>query len=119
MRTNPTLNIVSDPVLGGSSVALTGPATVKGKGTVTLNGTFYASGPYAGGQALQVTRTDPADPGGVALPDVTTAADGTFSVTDTLPKTDHNKAIVTYQVSWAGDGHLTASSATYSVTVKG
>ncbi len=65
-----------------------------------------------------MTRTDPAEPDGVALPDVTTAADGSFSITDTPPKLHANRGTVTYQVSYAGDARLTASTATVSVTVQ-
>jgi hypothetical protein len=42
-----------------------------------------------------VTRTDPSDPGGLALPDVTTAADGTFTFTDTPPKSNGDSSTVT------------------------
>jgi hypothetical protein len=65
-----------------------------------------------------VTRIDPSHPNGVTLPSVTTAADGSFSFTDTAPKTTgQDSSTVTYQVSYAGDAHLAASSASASVTV--
>ena len=65
-----------------------------------------------------MTRTDSAEPDGVALPDVITAADGSFTITDTPPKMHANQGIVTYQFSYAGDPHLAASTATFSVTVQ-
>jgi len=113
------LNIVNDPgpVQGPSTVSLAGPATVKHGQPLTLTGSLGGATPYTGGQVLQVTRTDSAEPDGVALPDVTTAADGSFTITDTPPKLHANKGTVTYQVSYAGDAYLTASSATVSVAV--
>jgi hypothetical protein len=60
-----------------------------------------------------VTRVDSAHPSGVALPDVTTAADGSFSISDTPSVT----GTVTYQVSYAGDVHLTASNASQTVQI--
>lgn len=115
------LTIITDPVQNPSTITLTGPGTVKHKTPVTLTGTLGALvGPasFTGGQTLTVTRTDPAEPDGAALPDVTTAADGSFSITDTPPKLHANQGTVTYQVSYAGDAHLTASAAAVSVTVQ-
>jgi hypothetical protein len=115
------LTIITDPVQNPSTITLTGPGTVKHGTPVTLTGTLGTLGgpaSFAGGQTLTVTRTDPAEPDGVALPDVTTAADGSFSITDTPPKLHANQGTVTYQVSYAGDAHLTASAAAVSVTVQ-
>jgi hypothetical protein len=80
-----------------------------------LSGTLGGASSYTGGQTLTVTRTDRADPGGVTLPDVTTAANGSFSITDTPPR--GTVGTVTYQVSYAGDLHLAASTASFSVTI--
>lgn len=115
------LTIITNPVQNPSTITLTGPGTVKHKTPVTLTGTLDTLGgpaSFTGGQTLTVTRTDPAEPDGVALPDVTTAADGSFSITDTPPKLHANQGTVTYQVSYAGDAHLTTSAATVSVTVQ-
>jgi hypothetical protein len=115
------LTIITNPVQNPSTITLTGPGTVKHGTPVTLTGTLGTLGgpaSFTGGQTLTVTRTDPAEPDGVALPDVTTAADGSFSITDTPPKLHANQGTVTYQVSYAGDAHLTASAATVSVTVQ-
>jgi hypothetical protein len=66
-----------------------------------------------------VTRFDPSDPTGVTLPGVTTAADGSFSFTGTAPKSSkHDTSTVTYQVSYAGDAHLSSGTASASVTVQ-
>lgn len=119
----PTLNIVSDPAQVGSALTVYGPGMTVKHGqpvtlTGTLTGTMYGSSVYAAGQTLTVTRFDPADPNGVALPDVTTAADGSFSFTDTPPKANTDKGTITYQVSYAGDVHLSASTASTSVTIQ-
>jgi len=113
----PTLNIISDPEQVASTLSLTGPATDLRDQAITLTGTLGGTSLYTGGQTLRVTRIDPANPGGVALGDVTTAADGSFSITDTPPKANVDTGIVTYQVSYAGDVHLSASTASLSVTV--
>lgn len=112
-----TLNIITDPVQGPSTLSVTGPATGNQDRPITLTGTLGGASPYAGGQTLQVTRTDPTHPNGVALPDVTTAADGSFTITDTPPKAHVDRATVTYKVSYAGDAYLTGSTASVSVTV--
>ncbi|HEY7275416.1 MAG TPA: hypothetical protein VH594_05595 [Trebonia sp.] len=114
---NPTLNIITNPEQGPSTLSVTGPATDNMDRAITLTGALGGAASFTGGQTLHVTRTDPANPGGVALPDVTTAANGSFSITDTPPKLNMDKATVTYQVSYAGDTHLTASTASFSVTV--
>jgi hypothetical protein len=118
-NTHFVLHITTDPAQTPSTLTLTGPdAAVKHNVPVTLTGTLGGVAPYTGGQTLTVTRTDSAEPDGVALPDVTTAADGSFSITDTLPKLHANQGVVTYQFSYAGDPLLTASSATFAVTVQ-
>ncbi|HEX6452344.1 MAG TPA: hypothetical protein VF060_23150 [Trebonia sp.] len=66
-----------------------------------------------------MTRFDPADPAGVTLPGIITAADGSFGFTDTAPKTSgQDTSTVTYKVSYAGDPHLSPATATASVTVR-
>jgi hypothetical protein len=116
---NPTLNIIPGPEQAPSTLSLTGPATVMRGQTITLSGTLGGPSSDVGGQALTVTRFDPAHPDGVTLPGVTTAADGSFSFTDTAPKArGQNTSTVTYQVSYAGDAHLSAATASASVTVQ-
>ena len=115
---NPTLNIIPGPEQAPSTLSLTGPATARRGQTITLSGTLGGPSPYAGGQVLTVTRFDPAHPNGVTLPSVTTAADGTFSFTNRAPATrGQDTSTVTYQVSYAGDTHLSPASASTSVTV--
>lgn len=113
----PTLNMITDPVQGPSTLSVSGPAADYRDQPITLTGTLGGTSPYAGGQTLQVTRVDPTHPNGVALPDVTTAANGSFTITDTPPRARVDRATVTYKVSYAGDAYLTASSASVSVTV--
>jgi hypothetical protein len=115
--TNPTLNIIGDPAQRPSTLSVTGPATDNKDRAITLTGTLGGTSPYAGGQTLQVTRIDPTNPNGVALLDVTTAADGSFTITDTPPKANVDSGTVTYKVSYAGDAYLIASAASVSVTV--
>lgn len=116
---NPMLNIIPDPEQASSTLSLTGPATARHGQTITLSGTLGGPASEVGGQALTLTRFDPADPNGVTLPSVTTAADGSFSFTDTAPKTTgQDTSTVTYQVSYAGDAHLSAATASASVTVQ-
>jgi hypothetical protein len=83
---HPVLNIVSNPVLGPSTLSVTGPATDNKDQPITLTGALGGASPYTGGQTLHVTRIDPTNPNGVALPDANTAADGSFTITDTPPR---------------------------------
>jgi hypothetical protein len=113
----PTLNIIPNPEATPSALTptLTGPVSVRPGQAISLSGTLGGASSYTGGQTLTVIRTDRADPGGVTLPDVTTAANGSFSITDTPPR--GTTGTVTYQVSYAGDLHLAASTASFSVTI--
>jgi len=78
------LTIIADPVQSPSTITLAGPDTAVKHGTpVTLTGTLDGPASLTGGQTLTVTRTDSAEPDGDALPSVTTAADGSFTITDT------------------------------------
>lgn len=115
---NPALNIIPGPEQASSTLSLAGPATARHGQTITLSGTLGGPSSEVGGQALTVTRFSPSAPNGVTLPDVTTAADGSFSFTDTVPGTrGRDTSTVTYQVSYAGDAHLSAATASASVTV--
>jgi hypothetical protein len=112
---SPKLNVIPNPEQTASTVSLTGPADVKRGQAISLSGTLGGTSPYTGEQTLHVLRTDNTNPDGVALSDVATAADGSFSITDTPPK--GVVGTVTYRVSYAGDVHLTASTASVSVTI--
>jgi hypothetical protein len=109
----PTLNIITQQV--PSTLSLTGPAMVVPEQPITLTGTLGGPSADIGGQPLQMVRTDKAHPNGVTLPDVTTAANGTFKITDTPPR--GTVGTVTYQVSYAGDGQLGPSTASVSVKI--
>jgi hypothetical protein len=118
LGSQPILHIIPNPEQAASTLSVTGPATAGKREAITLTGALGGTSNYVGGQTLQVTRIDPADPDGIALPDVTTAANGSFSFTDTPPNANADTATVTYTVSYAGDAHLTASTATVSVKVR-
>ncbi|UFQ16540.1 MULTISPECIES: YncE family protein [Streptomyces] len=75
------------------------PLTVTGKLTDTV--------PLPAGTPLSITRTDAESPSGTALPDVRTAADGSFAFTDSPP----TGGKVTYKASYAGDATHAAASA--------
>jgi len=115
---SPTLNIIPGPEQAPSTLSLTGPATARHGQTITLSGTLGGPSSDVGGQVLTVTRFDQAHPDGVTLHSVTTATDGTFSFTDKVPTIrGRGTSTVAYQVSYAGDAHLSPASATASVTV--
>jgi hypothetical protein len=63
---------------------------------VAIGGTLSDGTNPIAGATLAVSRTDGA--GTQALPDATTASDGSYAVSDTMPTTD-----ATYQVSFAGN----------------
>ena len=112
------LNIIPDPAQTASTLSVRTRATERKPRWIRLTGTLGGPAPYVGGQTLTVTRVDPADPNGVALPDVTTNADGTYTITDhNLPKVEGNSETITYQVSYAGNAYLTSSSASAAVAV--
>jgi hypothetical protein len=112
------LNIVPDPAQTASTLSVSTPATERKPQSITLTGALGGPAPYVGGQTLTVTRVDSADPNGVALPDVTTNADGTYTITDdNLPKVLGNSETITYQVAYAGNAYLTSSSANAAVAV--
>ncbi len=112
------LNIIPDPAQTASTLSVCTRATERKPQSITLTGTLGGPAPYVGGQTLTVTRVDSADPNGVALPDVTTNADGTYTITDdNLPKVEGNSETITYQASYAGNAYLTSSSASAAVAV--
>ncbi|GAA1655785.1 hypothetical protein GCM10009733_061560 [Nonomuraea maheshkhaliensis] len=83
-----------------SKLTLTGPSTATAYEEFTLTGRLTLSdGSAPGAQTITVTRRSPLSGSPVTpLPDVTTAADGTFTIPDTLPPTK-----VTYDVFWNGN----------------
>ncbi|MEV7738683.1 choice-of-anchor D domain-containing protein [Streptomyces sp. NPDC088921] len=85
-----------------TSLQLTAPGTGVPGRALTLNGTLDSTSALAAGQVVHLTRN------GTALPDVTTAADGSFKFADT-PSAE---GTYTYAASYAGDGTHEAASAT-------
>ncbi len=91
---------------------LTAPASdTRGK-ALRITG-LLPDGPYPAGASVQVSRTDLADPKGVALARAAVAANGSFAFGDT-PQTGGAN---TYRVSYAGDATHTSGSATATVQV--
>ncbi|MGF1429624.1 YncE family protein [Kitasatospora sp. LaBMicrA B282] len=110
---HPVLNIIPTPEQAAATLTVTGPTGAAAGSELTLTGSLGGAAPFTGGQNVHVTRVDAADPDGVALPDVTTAADGSFGVTDVPPA----GGTVTYQLSFDGTTHLAAASTSTTVTV--
>ncbi|MFK0155085.1 choice-of-anchor D domain-containing protein [Streptomyces sp. NPDC090493] len=84
-----------------TSLQLTAPSTGVPGRSLTVDGTLASSAALASGQTVHITRN------GTSLPDVTTAADGSFTFGDT-PSAE---GTYTYAASYAGDDtHETAST---------
>ncbi|MEV4009544.1 WD40 repeat domain-containing protein [Nonomuraea angiospora] len=84
--------------LPASTLTLTGPSKATLGDPITLTGQLTLTGGVAvGPQTLSVTRRSSTKPE-VALPNVTTATDGTFTFSDTPP----DAGFVTYRVAWDG-----------------
>lgn len=99
--------------LPASSLTLTAPATATALEPLTLTGRLtFPDGSVPGAQPLVVTRRLPDGSSGT-LAGVTTAADGTFTVTDTPPV----GGAVSYVVLWDGNSDFRWSRATVTVTV--
>ncbi|MFI6928111.1 hypothetical protein ACIBIZ_49865 [Nonomuraea spiralis] len=103
---------VHKATLPSSKLTLTGPLQPTKGDPITLTGQLtLSSGPGAGAQTLSVSRR-PGSNRPVALPDVTTAADGTFTFSDTPP----DAGPTTYQVTWDG-GTTGRGSTAYKLVV--
>ncbi|NYF56559.1 hypothetical protein [Micromonospora purpureochromogenes] len=99
--------------LAPSSVAVTAPGTGTALVPLTVTGRLTLSdGSAPGAQPLVVTRRHP-DGTGAALAPVTTAADGTFSLTDTPPV----GGTVGYEVLWDGNSAFRWNQGTATVEV--
>ncbi|MFF7469446.1 choice-of-anchor D domain-containing protein [Streptomyces sp. NPDC008092] len=93
--------VVSEGAAAAVSLHLTAPGTGVPGRPLTVSGTLTSSAALPAGQVAHITRN------GTALPDVTTAADGSFTFTDTPPA----EGTYTYAASYAGDTtHGTAST---------
>ncbi|MER6269049.1 choice-of-anchor D domain-containing protein [Streptomyces sp900105755] len=90
-----------------TSLQLTAPSTGVPGRSLTVHGTLASSTALPAGQTVHVTRN------GTTLPDVTTAADGSFTFTDT-PSAE---GTYTYAAGYAGDDTHEAASTTSLVQV--
>lgn len=95
------------PPKAGTSLHLTAPSTGVPGRPLTLHGTLESTAAPAAGQVVRLTRN------GTALPEVTTAADGSFTFADT-PSAE---GTYTYAASYTGDATHEAASATGLVQV--
>lgn len=107
------LHALADPTKAVSTITLTKPSSAKIRTAYTVKGKLSSSLAIPAGRTVQLTRTSVY--GTVALPSVTTAADGTFSFSDTVRK----RATYTYKASWAGDADHAAAFGQASVKVLG
>ena len=95
------------PPKAATSLHLTAPSTGVPGRPLTLHGTLESTAAPAAGQVVRLTRN------GTALPEVTTAADGSFTFADT-PSAE---GTYTYAASYTGDATHEAASATGLVQV--
>ncbi|NES37642.1 hypothetical protein G3554_15955 [Micromonospora sp. PPF5-17] len=108
---NPALLRLTDFAAAGTSLLLAAPAASARATTLTVSGTLGFPGtPGSTPRTLRVVKQDLA--GSHPLPDVTTAADGTF----TFPDIPQVGAANTYAVTFPGDA--THPAASRSVTVQ-
>lgn len=115
----PILSRALAVAVGPDTSALTLTATGGKKNSVTLGGTLTFDGsPAPAGETITIVRATPDDSlTPITLSPVTTGADGTFSVTDTISQAHTYIWTATY----AGDaahGDATATSAPVTVSVK-
>jgi hypothetical protein len=100
---------VAGATLPHSEIALTPPASATAGERLSIAGRLT---PPAGAESITVRRTLP-DGTTAALPSVTTAADGSFTITDTPPVGGD----VRYDVAWAGNATYQGAAASVTVTV--
>ncbi|YCK38335.1 hypothetical protein ACNF49_31055 [Actinomadura sp. ATCC 39365] len=99
--------------LPASAVSLTAPPSATALEPLTVTGALTLSGGTApGAQPLVVTRKLP-NGTSTTLPTVTTAADGTFTLTDTPP----TGGAITYAALWDGSPGFRWSSTSVTLTV--
>jgi len=108
-----SLQVIDDPTLAGSTLSLAGPSTaILGK-SVALTGslTLTAGGTLPAGTPVTVTRSVSGAADKVF--DLTTAADGSFSLTDTPPALGH----YTYTANYAGSTTVAPAAASHTVAI--
>ncbi|MEV4159251.1 YncE family protein [Nonomuraea dietziae] len=104
---------INGALLSASALSVTAPATGTALESLTLTGRLTLSENTApGAHPLKITRRHP-DGTTTSLPEVTTAADGTFTLTDTPPV----GGSVSYDVLWDGNSTFRWSTATATVQV--
>jgi len=103
---------IAGATLPTSALTLTAPESATALQPMTITGRLTVSdGAAPGAQQLGVTRTLP--DGTTATLAATTAADGTFTITDTPPVSGE----IRYDVTWDGNATYRGSSASTTVTV--
>jgi hypothetical protein len=107
------LRVFTEPKKSLPALKLAGPASATRAKPITITGTLTASLPLPAGTPVTVTRTDLDYPSGKSLGTKTTAANGSFSFTDTTSA----GGTVTYRASYAGDETHSAVTATKPVAV--
>jgi hypothetical protein len=108
-----SLTVFDNPTLNRSALSLLGPGTAVAGTSITLTGSLtLGNGASPSGLTVAVTRTNP-DGTSTTLTSVQTAADGSFTVTDS-PTPPGN---YTYTANYAGDTSTEPATATFQVTV--
>jgi hypothetical protein len=109
-----SLQVLPYPALTPSALALTGPGTALVNQPVTLTGSLTAAGSALAGATITVSRSEA---GSTAVKDftVTTATDGSFSLTDTPSATGQ----YTYTADYSGSTTVAPATASQTVTVSG
>jgi sugar lactone lactonase YvrE len=104
--------VLRGAALPASTIALTAPASATALEPLTVTGRLtVGDGGSPGVQQLTVTRE--LSGGTTMLPPVTTAADGSFAITDTPP----GGGEATYRASWAGSSAYRGSDGAVRVPV--
>lgn len=93
------LRVYTEPKKSLPVLTLSGPASANRGRPITVTGRLTASLPLPAGTPVTITRTDLEYPSGKSLGTRTTAANGSFSFTDTTSA----GGTVTYRAAYAGD----------------
>ncbi|MFF7265600.1 Ig-like domain repeat protein [Streptomyces sp. NPDC008159] len=108
-----SLRVLEAPTKATTVISVNAPATATRAKQLTVTGKVTSKAALPAGVKLTVTRTDLENTSGKALADVTVAADGTYSFSDT--PTVGGK--VKYTVRYAGDADHAPGSASDTVEV--
>jgi hypothetical protein len=108
------LQVIDNPTVSRTVLSLTAPSSIYITHSVTLTGnlTLSVGGTLPAGTPITITRS--VTGGTDKIFNVSTAADGSFSLTDKPPTTGQ----YTYAASYAGSTTTTSSTASAKVTVK-